>query len=204
MISRPIVSATLAGALLGAPAQGLLVGVVLELIALETLPVGASRYPEWGSASVVAGALYVGSHGDSAGALMVAVLGGLVAAWIGGLSMVWLRRRNATLAHQRRAGLDAGSGGTVLRVQLLGIASDFARALLLTGVAYAVLAPVERALANQWTLDPLWSRSALVAVAASVALGASWKLFHLVAGTRWLFLGGLAIGFGLLALGVSA
>ena len=30
----------------------------LELIALETLPFGASRYPEWGSASVVGGAIF--------------------------------------------------------------------------------------------------------------------------------------------------
>ncbi|OYV73746.1 MAG: hypothetical protein B7Z72_01815, partial [Gemmatimonadetes bacterium 21-71-4] len=43
MISRPLVAATLGGMLAGAPMHGLLVGAVLELIALETLPVGASR-----------------------------------------------------------------------------------------------------------------------------------------------------------------
>src|SRR5919109_1749883 len=58
MISRPIVGATISGLLLGHPAGGLLVGPTLELIALETLPVGASRYPEWGSAAVVGGALF--------------------------------------------------------------------------------------------------------------------------------------------------
>ena len=56
MISRPIVAATLAGAFIGYPQAGLLIGVVLELIALDTLPFGASRYPEWGSAGVVGGA----------------------------------------------------------------------------------------------------------------------------------------------------
>ena len=39
-------------------ARGLLLGAALELIALETLPFGASRYPEWGSASVVGGAIF--------------------------------------------------------------------------------------------------------------------------------------------------
>jgi PTS system mannose-specific IIC component len=57
MFSRPLVAATLAGALLGQPSSGLLIGVALELVALETLPFGASRYPEWGSAAVVGGAI---------------------------------------------------------------------------------------------------------------------------------------------------
>ena len=50
MISRPLVAATLGGAFIGNAALGLLLGAALELIALETLPFGASRYPEWGSA----------------------------------------------------------------------------------------------------------------------------------------------------------
>ena len=67
MLSRPIVAATVAGAIVGDAAAGLLVGVALELIALETLPVGASRYPEWGSASVVggdAGAAHFSLHAE--------------------------------------------------------------------------------------------------------------------------------------------
>ena len=57
MISRPIVAATLGGALAGDITSGLVAGAVLEMIALEMLPVGASRYPEWGTASVVGGAM---------------------------------------------------------------------------------------------------------------------------------------------------
>ena len=53
MLSRPIVASTLGGAVVGDPLSGLLAGAALEFVALETLPVGASRYPEWGSASVV-------------------------------------------------------------------------------------------------------------------------------------------------------
>ena len=48
MVSRPIVAATVAGAFIGHPPAGLLMGVVLEMIALDTLPFGASRYPVWG------------------------------------------------------------------------------------------------------------------------------------------------------------
>ena len=57
MVSRPIVAATIGGAFVGAPVAGLLCGAALECLALEALPVGASRYPEWGSSSVVAGAI---------------------------------------------------------------------------------------------------------------------------------------------------
>ncbi|MFN5600074.1 MAG: PTS sugar transporter subunit IIC, partial [Gemmatimonas sp.] len=92
MISRPIVGATLGGAFLGAPEAGLVCGTALECLALESLPVGASRYPEWGSASVVAGAVAaVGATNSSfpdVGAFAVAVLVGIVTAWIGGWTMV--------------------------------------------------------------------------------------------------------------------
>ena len=56
-----------AGALLGDPVRGLLVGAALELLALETLPFGASRYPEWGSAAVVGGALFAAHDGRQPG-----------------------------------------------------------------------------------------------------------------------------------------
>ena len=42
MISRPLVAATAGGALLGHSMSGLMIGAALELIALETLPFGAS------------------------------------------------------------------------------------------------------------------------------------------------------------------
>ena len=69
MISRPIVAATLAGAFVGNASAGLVMGAVLELLALEMLPFGAARYPEWGSASVVGGALYASQAFDPAGIL---------------------------------------------------------------------------------------------------------------------------------------
>jgi len=74
MISRPIVAATLGGALLGRPVDGMLMGVVLELLALETLPVGAAWYPEWASAAVVGGALFAARAVPQAGSLALAML----------------------------------------------------------------------------------------------------------------------------------
>ena len=127
MISRPIVAATAAATLLGDPGRGLLVGATLELFALETLPFGASRYPEWGSAAVVGGSLYA-IHGDAnAGGLTVAVLAGLACAWIGSWSMVQLRKLNAMLARRRHDAVASGSKRVVEGLQVFGLTADLVR-----------------------------------------------------------------------------
>src|SRR3954471_8961881 len=105
MISRPLVASTMAGALIGEPSSGLLIGAALELIALETLPFGASRYPEWGSASVVGGAIFASSADGHAGALILGMLAALAATWFGGWTMVKLRQLNAHWAARHRSGL---------------------------------------------------------------------------------------------------
>jgi hypothetical protein len=53
MLGRPLVAATVAGLLLGSVETGLLI-VLLECFALDVLPVGASRYPDYGPAAVIA------------------------------------------------------------------------------------------------------------------------------------------------------
>ena len=200
MISRPLVAATIAGIVLGQPAGGLLVGATLELIALETLPVGASRYPEWGSASVVGGALFALRPAPSPGALTMAVLGALATAWIGGWTMYVIRRFNGAIARRWIPTLGLGSGRAVIAIQTAGLAADFARGGLLTLVAMLSLEPVSRAVGALWSLDARLSRAIVVAAAAAVAGGATWKLFHNTPGARWFFAGGLVLGLLLLVL----
>jgi PTS system mannose-specific IIC component len=194
MISRPLVAATLAGALVGHSASGLLVGAVLELIALETLPFGASRYPEWGSASVVGGAIFASHPSHPAGAMTCAMVAALATTWIGGWTMVKLRQANADWARDRRDALEAGSRGAVTSLQLIGMTADLVRGAMLTAIAYALLAPLAAFCVARWDIDARLSRSMAVAVAASVAGGAAWKIFHSVSGARWTFLTGLAVG----------
>ena len=198
MISRPLVAATLGAALLGHAALGLLLGATLELIALETLPFGASRYPEWGSAAVVGGAIIAAHPTQPAGAVTLAVLAALATAWVGGWSMVKLRQLNAVWAGRRRPALEAGARGTVISLQLMGMTADLVRGALLTTIAYAVFAPLATACIEVWTIDARLSRAVVVCAAASVAAGAAWKIFHSTAGARWFFFGGLAIGLVLL------
>jgi PTS system mannose-specific IIC component len=199
MISRPLVAATLAGALIGDSPSGLLVGAALELVALDTLPFGASRYPEWGSAAVVGGAIFATHSSHPAGAMEMAIIAALSTAWIGGWTMVKLRERNAVWAARRRGALDAGARGAVVDLQLLCMTADFFRGGLLAAISYAVFAPLTTLTLSAWGTDARLSRAVLVTVAASVAAGAAWKIFHGISGARWFFLGGLAVGLAIMA-----
>ena len=198
MYSRPLVAATIGGALAGDTSLGLFVGVALELIALATLPFGASRYPEWGSAAVVGGAIAAALHAEGAGALSIGVLAGLATAWVGGMTLVPLRKWNAFLARRKRPALDAGSRGTVIGLQLAGLTSDAVRAAVLTTLAYALLFPVARATLGVWSFGEPLSRAFIVSAASAVALAAGWTIFHSARGTRWYFAGGLGVGLLLL------
>src|SRR5512147_2617663 len=152
MISRPLVASTLAGALIGQSASGLLLGAALELIALETLPFGASRYPEWGSASVVGGAIFASHPSHPAG------VSALATTWVGGWTMVKLRERNAVWAGRQRDALEAGARGSVVALQLKGMTADFLRGAVLTIIAYALLAPLSAACIALWSVDARLSR----------------------------------------------
>lgn len=185
MISRPIVGATAAGALCGDALAGLLAGAALEMLAMETLPVGASRYPEWGSASVVGGAVAAGMPVASAGSLALGAIAGLATAWIGGWSMFLLRRLNGRWSAKARARLEGGDASVVTTLQLRGLAVDYLRGALLTAgvllLARAVVPlVVERVAASNW-----WLVFLLAALAASVAASALWRHSPAVKQVRW-------------------
>ncbi len=199
MISRPIVAATLAGAFIGHPEAGLLIGVVLELIALDTLPFGASRYPEWGSAAVVGGALFAAQPPGMPGALPASLLAALLTASISGWSMVVLRRFIATRLERTRDSIETGSRDALLSLHLSGMTMDLLRAALVTTLGMMVFSGLVRAIVAVWGSDSAPSRAVVVVVAAIVAGGALWKVFHSVPNVLWFFLGGLIVSIALMA-----
>jgi PTS system mannose-specific IIC component len=176
----------------------MLIGATLELIALETLPFGAAKYPEWGSAATVGGALFASHPSHPAGAMTMAVIASIATGWIGAWTMYQLRKVNATQAHRHRGGLDAGARGTVIGLQLTGLSLDLLRGMLLTGLAYVAFRPLMSMIVTVWDMEGMLSRSIVVGVAASVAMGAAWKLFHSVPWARWTFVVGLLGGIALL------
>jgi PTS system mannose-specific IIC component len=200
MLSRPIVGATIAGAFMGDATAGLLVGATLELFAVDTLPFGASRYPDWGSAGVLGGTLFAKAVQFEAGRLTTSVLAALLVAWVGGWSMVQVRKLNARWARARHESVASGSRGTVIGLQVSGLVADLFRGIILSAVGLAALHPVQFAVLERWGTDAALSRAMVAAVAGAVSLGAAYKLFHAVPGFRWEFLLGLAGGLALVVM----
>lgn len=131
MVSRPFVAAALGGAVVGNPAAGMAVGVVLEALHLAVLPVGASRYPEGGPAAAAAGAVYAAVQGPSAASsatLLMAVLFALALEWVGGRTVVALRQLNVRFAGAPAEGITPGA---LARRHGAPIALDFVRGALL-------------------------------------------------------------------------
>lgn len=198
MLARPLVAATVAGAFAGNAMAGLFIGAILELIALETLPFGASRYPEWGSASVVGGAVYASQPGPPSSALAAGVLAALLTAMVSGGSMVTLRRMNASRAARLQPQLDAGSSSAVASLQLFGLTADLVRGIIVTLGGLIVFAPLTAAIVSSWRGDEELTRAIVAAIAAAVAAGAVWKIFHVVPRARLLFVAGALAGAGIL------
>ena len=191
MISRPIVAATLAGAFIGHANAGLFIGVVLEMIALDTLPFGASRYPEWGSAGVVGGVLFAAQPQGMPGALPASMLAALLTASISGWSMVVLRRIIASRLERSRDRIEEGSREALLSLHLAGMTMDLLRGALVTLTAMMIFAPLVKAIVAIWGSDSAPSHAVVVIIAAVVAGGALWKVYHSVRHVLWFLLAGL-------------
>jgi mannose/fructose/N-acetylgalactosamine-specific phosphotransferase system component IIC len=138
MIARPFVAGTVAGMILGDPLAGGTVGMVLELFALDVLPVGVARYPDYGVGAVAAAAAAAGSPGALGTGLAVCV--GLVVAYLGEIGIRLLRGANTRDVRRHREQLDAGRLQTVWGLHLRGLLRDVARSMALTliGLALAV------------------------------------------------------------------
>ena len=139
LLARPIVVGTLAGLVLGDATSGLLVGGILELYALEVLPVGAARYPDHGPGTVGAVWLTV-QTGTSAAAF--GVLLALLIAEIGGHSLIVLRRWNGRALTRASAALDRGDVRAAAALQKGGAFRDMVRSALLTSLALGAAAAV--------------------------------------------------------------
>jgi PTS system mannose-specific IIC component len=162
MVGRPLVAGIVAGMLAGDPAAGALVGVTLELFALDLLPVGGARYPDYGPAAVAGVATAAGAPGVLGLGPAIAVA--LVVGYAGELTVQLVRRLNSTDVQRRRAELDAGDLAGIRRVQWRGMTRDAIRALGVTLLGLALAA-----VARRWL--PLTLRGSVLV--ATVAVGAA-------------------------------
>jgi PTS system mannose-specific IIC component len=136
MISRPLVSGAMIGWLLGDPGSGLLLGSILELLYLDTLPVGAARFPDSGLATVVGTGVLILSGkyliDPTPGIWLVVILIAIITGLLGGWSIIFVRQRNANLVKKVERDLGMGRLSTVNRYQFLGLGVSFLRGVILT------------------------------------------------------------------------
>jgi mannose/fructose/N-acetylgalactosamine-specific phosphotransferase system component IIC len=171
LLSQPLVTATILGALWGNLALALQVGIVLQILAASTLPVGARTPEDYAVGGVVGAgvALALASQqpfevSRNASAL-IGVFAGMIAAMIGVPLIKWQRRRNEGLSRWCEQALGRGEEGALARAQWAGVALAFASGVCLTAVLVGVaLRGLERLavheslrLARGWSLaQPLW------------------------------------------------
>jgi mannose/fructose/N-acetylgalactosamine-specific phosphotransferase system component IIC len=142
LFNRPLVAGAVAGVILGDASAGLSIGAALELFALDVLPVGASRYPDYGAATVAAVALGAGQPWGAA--LGPAVLLGLLLAQLGGWTIVAQRRVTAWALRRAAPALDRGDPGVATRLHLLGLGTDLLRSAGLAGLGLSAVALASR------------------------------------------------------------
>lgn len=190
LLSRPLVAATVAGALVGAVEVGVLVGAVLELYALDVMPVGASRYPDLGSAAVPA--TIAATQAPPGLELGIAGLIALPLAVAGGWGLHLIRRRSAVAIEHRRARVAAGDARAIWELQRGGMLRDAARGLVITLVGLGAMVVLQRVPLGQ--SDRGWLLSAAV-VAGGLAAAAAGAMRRSGAGARRRWLGvGFATG----------
>ncbi len=168
-VARPLIAGPIAGWLLGDVDTGLRIGAVLELFALDVVPVGSSKYPDFGAATI--GAVGYGVGTDWNVTLGASVLVGVALATLGGASLPLGRRLTARVIRARTAGLAEGDPETVRAVHLTGLAHDVLRSSILAALAVAT------AVTGRWL--EVRPGPALGGALTSVALvGAAWGVAH--------------------------
>jgi mannose/fructose/N-acetylgalactosamine-specific phosphotransferase system component IIC len=189
MFARPLVAGTVAGLIVGDPVAGGTVGVVLELFALDVLPVGAVRYPDYGLGAVAAAATAAGAPGALGTGVATCV--GLGVAYLGEVGIRVVRSRNTEDVRRHRTALDAGEPRTVVSTHLRCLARDAARALVVTGVGLLLAAAVYR-----WPPVTVGGAVLVTVVLSGAAIGAAaaggMRLSGRGLALRWFALGVVA------------
>jgi mannose/fructose/N-acetylgalactosamine-specific phosphotransferase system component IIC len=191
LLSRPLIAGPIAGWLLSDPETGLRVGAVLELFALDVVPVGSSKYPDFGAAAV--SAVCYGAGTDWMATLGGSVGLGVALATLNGTSLPMVRRLTARVIRSHTAELAAGDPAVVRRVHLNGLFHDLGRSGLVAVFSVGIALGARQL--------ELWPGAEVGRLLTSVALaGGGWAVAHGAmasarTGVRWRWAtAGLAAG----------
>jgi mannose/fructose/N-acetylgalactosamine-specific phosphotransferase system component IIC len=191
MLSRPIAAGAIAGWIAGDPAQGVLIGAVLEAFYLAILPIGAARYPEAGTATAAATFAWAWAQpADATLGLLLIIAFALAWERITGGSVTLQRHLNHAILGARGG---AGTAAGVEARHLLAMVADFARGgtVTLAGALAGVL--WLRVIEPLSVLDGATAMGVVIAAAAGTAAAAMRVFGGLSARWRY-FLAGLVVG----------
>ena len=175
LLSQPLVTSSLIGWIWGDWALALQVGVVLQILAASTLPVGARTPEDYALGGVVGAGLAVALASNQHfqqvrdASALIGVLAGLVTATLSVPVLKWQRRRNESLARWCEQELRAGNEGALGAAQAAAVVLAFG-----VGVGFTALA-----LGLGWRGLSGWIDH------ASIRLAQAWQLAH----PLWLGLG---------------
>jgi PTS system mannose-specific IIC component len=195
LFNRPLLAGAVAGVIVGDPETGLRIGAALELFALDVLPIGASRYGDYGAATVAA--VVLGTARWWGVSLGECVLLGLLLAYGGGWTVVVHRRLTMWVLRRAAPALDRGDPGVAVQVHLAGLLSDLVRSAALAGIGMTAAILLRAAP----PLDLVTGRAlTIVAVAGGfvAVIGGSLRRAGTPRRMAW-----LAAGIGLGAVGLS-
>jgi mannose/fructose/N-acetylgalactosamine-specific phosphotransferase system component IIC len=172
MLSRPLVAGTLAGAIVGMPLEGALIGALMEVLSLGILPVGAARYPETGTAAVAAvGTLGLAGAAPLPETLLLVLVYGLVWQRIFGVTVVAGRYLNERLVHAGEEVAREDLHSRIERWHLTSMTMDLLRGAVMTAIATLVGVPLLRFAVATSALPSLAAAIAVAAAAATVLMG---------------------------------
>jgi PTS system mannose-specific IIC component len=152
LLSQPLVTATVLGAVWGEWRVALQVGVVLQILAASTMPVGARAPEDYAVGGVVGTGVALAAASRQPfvmvqdAAALLGVFAGLLAATFGMALVRWQRRRNEGLSRWCEAEIRRGREGALGAAQSAGVVLAFA-----VGVGYCALCLA----LGVWLLGPL-------------------------------------------------
>lgn len=191
MISRPLIAGTLTGALFGRPLEGLVIGFVMETFALITLPIGAARYPESGTATVAATAAYMSvvASGLVPAYLLLAVTFGLAWEWVAGETVVLQRRNNGQMLVRE----GALAPQPLQRAHVAALTMDFLRGGVVAASGGLIGHSLLLVLLGRWGL-PDGITFGILTVLAATMIGTTIPLFGGATARRVSWAVGIAVG----------
>ena len=174
MLSQPLVAGSIAGAIVGEPVLGLVVGSTLQLVWIGVLPVGAAPFPDGavaGSVGVGVAAVLAGSGVSEGLAVAAGMMSGLIGGAVGQRVTSRVRRLNVRYSAIAESRAEQGDARGVRAAVALGLVTRFVTASLL--VAAVLSASLLLRFLGSFTVEGVFPTALWAApvAAATIAVG---------------------------------